>query len=140
DNQARPSAQLEKHILTVIRAALPDDAAKLCALWNLHITQRLTTFNFAPKEPQDLTQLLVQLEADAHGMWLAEDQTGLLGFAFYHQFRGGIGYAHSMEHTIYLADGAAGRGLGRRLLGTIENHARHGGAHVMMAGVSAANP
>jgi len=72
-------------------------------------------------------------------MWLAKQGAELLGFAYYSQFRAGVGYAHSMEHTIYVADAAAGRGLGQQFLAQVETHAHATGAHVMIAGVLAAN-
>ena len=43
------------------------------------------------------------------------------------------------EHSILLAPGAQGSGLGRALLTAVEDHARAGGAHCLFAGVSAEN-
>jgi phosphinothricin acetyltransferase len=63
-----------------------------------------------------------------------------VGFASYAQFRGGVGYRHTMEHTIILGPAARGRGLGRALMTAIEDHARAGGTHSLFAGVSAGNP
>ena len=122
-----------------IRPALPSDASAICALWNLHITTRLTTFNSAPKTDPQVAAQIAQLKNDGFGFWVAVDESAVLGFAYYGQFRGGIGYAHTMEHTIYVADGATGRGYGQQLLNTVETDARNKGAHVMMAGVSAEN-
>ena len=65
--------------------------------------------------------------------------TAVLGFVTYGQFRGGNGYLHAMEHTIILAPEARGRGVGRGLMGALEDHARAGGAHLMVGGISAEN-
>ncbi len=45
-----------------------------------------------------------------------------------------------MEYTLVLAPSAHGRGIGRGLLTALEDHARQGGVHSMIAGVSAENP
>lgn len=70
---------------------------------------------------------------------MAEDAGRVVGFAGYGQFRGGVGYARTMEHTIYLEDGVQGRGAGRALMQAVETHARAGGAHSMWAAVTASN-
>jgi phosphinothricin acetyltransferase len=74
-----------------------------------------------------------------HATFVA-DEKGLLGFATYAQFRGGIGYATCMEHTVLLSPEARGRGLGSALVAAVCDHARAAGAHQMIAGVSAENP
>ena len=56
------------------------------------------------------------------------------------QFRGGAGYARTMEHTVLLDPDARGRGAGRALLDAIEDHARAAGAGSIFAGVSSGNP
>lgn len=123
----------------LIRAAGPSDAAAIAALWNPVIRDTPATFNSIEKSAADIAAMIqAKTEAD-HAFLLAEDGGEVLGFAAYGQFRGGIGYARTMEHTIILAPRARGRGLGRALMAAIEAHARRHGTHSMFAGVSAAN-
>jgi len=124
----------------ILRAATASDAPAICAIWNPVIRDTEATFNALQKTPADITAMIDAKTAAGHALILAEDAGTLLGFATYGQFRGGIGYARTMEHTVILAPQAHGRGIGRALMAAIEDHARTRGAHSMFAGVSSGNP
>lgn len=123
----------------MIRAATTADAAALAGLWNPWITGTAITFNPDARTPADIAAMIEGRQAAGQGFWLAEAE-GLLGFVTYAQFRSGRGYATAMEHTIILSPQARGRGIGRALMAVMEDHARAGGAHQMIAGVSGENP
>lgn len=124
----------------IIRDATTADAPALCAIWNPVIRDTAITFNAQEKSTADLAAMITTRQRDGHAFLLAEDTGRILGFVTYAQFRGGIGYARSMEHTILLAPEAQGCGLGPTLLTAAESHARTAGALSMFAGVSAENP
>lgn len=124
----------------MIRAATSADATGIAAIWNPVIRDTAITFNSAEKTVADIAGLILSRTSDGHAFLVAEDGGRIAGFATYAQFRGGIGYARTMEHTILLAPTAQGRGLGRALLTAIEDHARAAGALSLFAGVSAENP
>lgn len=124
----------------MIRAALPQDAKPLADLWNPWIRDTAITFNSIEKTADDVAMMIAARQSADHGFVVAEDDGRLLGFATYSQFRGGIGYAKSMEHTVILSPQARGNGAGRALMLAIEHHAAQAGAHVMIAGVTAENP
>jgi phosphinothricin acetyltransferase len=123
-----------------IRAVRADDAEAICEIWNPVISDSEVTFNSVRKSPADIGQMVADKAAAGHGFLLAEQDGTPLGFATYGQFRAGIGYARTMEHTVVLAPHAQGRGVGRALMAAIEDHARAGGAHTIFAGVSSGNP
>lgn len=120
----------------IIRQARPEDGEAIAALWNPVIRDTAITFNSVEKT----VETLIAEIATRHAFLLAEDDTALLGFATYGQFRGGVGYARTAEHTIALAPDTRGRGIGRILIGALEDHARNAGFHSMIAGVSGENP
>jgi phosphinothricin acetyltransferase len=124
----------------VIRRATPSDATAIAAIWNPYIRDTAVTFNSAEKSAADVATLIRDRDAAGFATFVAETGAGPAGFASYSQFRGGVGYARSMEHTILLSPAARGGGLGRALLQAVEDHARAGGAHGLFAGVSAENP
>jgi L-amino acid N-acyltransferase YncA len=124
----------------VIRPARPSDAAAIAAVWNPVIRDTEITFNAAEKTAEDIAGMIADKAATGHGMFVADQAGRVAGFALYGQFRGGVGYARTMEHTVILAPEARGQGLGPALMQAVEDHARAGGAHMIFAGVSSGNP
>lgn len=123
-----------------IRDAQAGDAAAIAAIWNPVIRDSFVTFNAAEKTGGEIATLIDDTRGAGHGFLVCEANGGIAGFGLYTQFRKGVGYARTVEHTILLAPDAQGRGAGRALLAALEDHARAGGAHTIFAGVSAANP
>lgn len=119
----------------IVRAATSEDAATIAAIWNPQILDTVVTFNSVPKSDHEIAAMIVQRPC----FLVLETEGKLVGFASYDQFRGGIGYAHTMEHTIILAPEASGRGAGRALMRALMDHARAAEVHTLWAGVSAEN-
>ena len=120
----------------IIRNATLVDAHAIQELWNLAILDTLITFNSVPKTLLDVEKAI----DNAKCMLVAEEDGDVIGYASFNQFRAGIGYAQTAEHSIMLAPKARGRGAGRALMDRIEEEARAQGFHSMIAGVSGSNP
>lgn len=120
----------------MIRVATSEDTAVIQSLWNLAIRETLITFNSVEKSLSEVAQAVTAYDA----FFVADEGGQVLGFAGYGDFRAGIGYAHTKEHTIMLAPEARGKGLGRALMQVVEDHARAQKVHSMIAGVSGSNP
>ncbi len=118
----------------MIERAEANDARAVTELWNEVIRETTITFTTTPKTEAAIAELI-----ESQPVFVARDRGICLGFATYGQFRGGDGYAHTMEHAIYLSGAARGRGLGRALLTAVENSARGDGAHSLIAGISGEN-
>lgn len=122
-----------------IRPATPEDLPEILSFWNPLIRETTVTFSSEEKTLEGLGQMIAKRRAAGREFLIAEEDDRILGLVTYDQFRGGNGYLHAMEHTIILAEQARGRGVGRQLMAAVEGHARAGGAHTMVAGVSAEN-
>jgi phosphinothricin acetyltransferase len=118
----------------VIRSARPEDAAAIAAIWNHVIRHTTQTFTTAEK---DVGALATQIGAQP--CLVAEEGGAVLGFVTWSQFRNGPGYAFTAEHSVHVADGARGHGLGRALMVAAEDAARAAGLHSMIAGVAGEN-
>lgn len=124
----------------MIRDARAEDAAAVAAIWNPVIRDTAFTFNAVEKTVAEVAQMIAARQGEGHAFLVAEEEGRVAGFASYAQFRGGVGYARTMEHTVILAPGAWGQGTGRALMATLEARARAAGVHAMIGGVSAENP
>ena len=124
----------------ICRPATAVDAAAIGSIWNPMIRDTAVTFNRVEKSVDDIAALIAERQAAGKVFLVAEAAGGIAGFASYQPFRSGSGYARTMEHTLIVAPGAQGRGVGRALIAAIEAHAGDAGVHSMFAGVSGENP
>lgn len=125
--------------MTELRDARPDDAPAIAAIWNPIIRDTVMTFWPDARSEAEIIAYITQRQQAGHAMLVAEDAGRITGFGSYTQFRAGAGYAHSMEHTLYVADWARARGTGRRLLHALENHATARGVRLMVGGITGSN-
>lgn len=116
----------------MIRPATKTDAAWICDIWNDVIRNTHITFTTTEKTLAEVETLIEKAPV------LVLPDRG--GFATYGPFRGGPGYSATVEHTIQLAPHAQGQGLGTALLKALMAQASRDGHHVMVAGISGANP
>jgi L-amino acid N-acyltransferase len=123
----------------MIRDARPADAAAIAAVWNPIIRDTDITFNPVEKTEDEIAALIAERQAAGHAFLVAATEGAVLGFAAYGQFRAGRGYARTMEHSVNLAPGARGHGLGRALMQALADHAAGRGMHMLIGAVTATN-
>ena len=122
----------------MIRPATLADVPAITAIINHVIRTTTITFNSIEKTEAEVLAMMQDRRALGHEMFVA-DLGQVVGYATYAQFRAGIGYARSMEHSVALTDAGQGRGLGRALMLAVEDHARAAGAHIMVGAITADN-
>ena len=122
----------------LIRDATAADAPGIAAIWNPIIRDTTVTYYPHERPAEEIATMIAQRQAQGWAFLVAETPE-ILGFASFFQFRGGPGYARSMELTINLAPEARGQGLGARLMRALEARATAHGARLMVGGIDAAN-
>ncbi|CUJ85940.1 N-acyltransferase YncA [Ruegeria denitrificans] len=120
-----------------IRQARAADAAAIADIVNAIIKDTLVTFTTDERSNESIAK---DIEARGRGYLVAEQEKQVLGFATISPFRSGPGYAQCRELTIHLTPDAQGQGAGRALIAALESDARKDGVHVLVAGISSANP
>ena len=120
-----------------IRPARPRDAEAICEMINHTIRETLITFTTDLKTSAEVS---AEITARGPAYLVAEEGAELMGFASFGPFRKGPGYAHTAEHSIQLRPEARGNGMGRALMMRLQDVAEAQGIHVLIAGISSANP
>ncbi len=125
----------------ILRAALATDAPRIRDLWNNVIENTHFTFNFTPYTTDNIEEMIAQRAREGAPFLVAQTpKSQFLGFATYGRFRAGSGYRHTAEHTVMLSPDAQRAGVGRALMAALEDHAKTHEIHVLVAGISGANP
>ncbi|SEK59630.1 GNAT family N-acetyltransferase [Pacificibacter marinus] len=118
-----------------LRTATPADAAAIKAIMKPVIDGSTASFSSIERSVEQWADLITARLNEGRAFYVAEVDGVVVGYATYEQFRSNNnGYRYTMEHSVYLSDAAQGRGFGRILLITIEEHAREAG-HKSMIGV-----
>ena len=122
----------------MIRPASTSDIPAITAITNHVIRDTTITFNSIEKTEADVLAMMTDRRALGFEMFVA-DVGCVVGYATYAQFRAGIGYARAMEHSLALSEAGQGKGLGRALMLAVEDHAKRGGAHIMVGAITGDN-
>lgn len=124
----------------IVRAGdLAKDGAAILAIVNDAILNTTAWYEYDPWDQARLTSWFDAKQAEGWPLLVAEDDGVTLGFASFGSFRARPAYAQTVEHSVYVAAAARGRGVGRRLLDAIVAEATRRGHHTMIGGVDAAN-
>jgi len=121
-----------------IRRAERRDLATIGAILNAEIADGTASWKSEPLDTAALGRWFD--DRMAAGTILVEDRGSVVGVAAAGPFRTGEGYARTIEHSVYVARDARGRGIGTALLSALIDWACDAGHHRMVGGVSADQP
>ena len=125
--------------MTTIRDASEGDLPRILEITNEAIANTTAIWSTAPATLDARRTWMRDRQARGFPVLVATEGEAVLGFASYGDFRAWDGYLHTVEHSIYVAPEAQGRGLGRALLDGLVERAAAQGKHVMVAGIEATN-
>ena len=106
-----------------IRAATPDDAGELLAIYTPYVTNTAISFECEAPELSEF-QKRIENTLKRYPYLLAERDGEILGYAYTGPFVGRAAYAWAAETTIYLKEGKKKMGIGRALYEALEKVSR----------------
>ncbi|RYY24994.1 MAG: N-acetyltransferase family protein [Sphingomonadales bacterium] len=112
--------------MIAIRAATPDDASAIAAIYAPHVLTGTVSFEIDPPDARAMRSRM----AASEGLypWIVAtngDETGgVIGYAYATKFRDRPAYKYVCETSIYLTDASSGSGVGRLLYKALVDTAR----------------
>ena len=122
-----------------IRDAVETDLPAILAIHNEVIATSTAIYSETPSTLAERVDWWRSRIASGFPVIVAEDDSGLVGYASFGEFRGRPGYRFTVEHSVYVRQDRRGSGAGVVLMTHLIDRARAAGKHVMIAGVDAEN-
>lgn len=122
-----------------IRDAVEGDLPGLLAIYNDVIATSTAVYAYALVDLEDRTQWWRARVAQAYPVLVAVDDSGVIGFSTFGDFRSWPGYRFTVEHSVHVRSDRRGLGIGKELVEALFPRAEALGKHIMIAGVDGAN-
>jgi phosphinothricin acetyltransferase len=121
-----------------MRPAIESDATALCAIYNPYVQNTVITFEYAEVSEDEMTKRIK--EYTVHHPWLVAEADGkVVAYAYASRWRARAAYDQSVESTIYVDKGYAGRGIGKPLYLELLRLLKARGVHVVVGGIALPN-
>jgi L-amino acid N-acyltransferase YncA len=116
-----------------IRRATVTDIPEIQAIYAHHVLHGTGTFEEAPPSVEEM-EARFRAAAGRGWVWLAAtDESGLLGYAYFTQYRDRSAYRYCAEDSIYVREDVRGQGVGKALVAELLQVAEAAGFRQMIA-------
>ncbi|KAI9006809.1 putative phosphinothricin N-acetyltransferase [Hyaloraphidium curvatum] len=116
-----------------IRDAAAGDIPAITAIYASHVLHGTGTFEEIPPSESDMLTRMEGVQSQGWPWLVAEDASGVLGYAYFAQFRPRSAYRHTAENAIYVRADAQRRGVGGALLRALLERAEKAGFRQILA-------
>jgi L-amino acid N-acyltransferase YncA len=122
-----------------IRTATPRDAKVLATIYNHYVRETIVTFEEEPVSAETFSRRIEDVLASSFPWLVAIEEESPVGYAYATPWKPRRGYRFSVEVTVYVAHGCAGRGIGSALYGDLFSMLEAGGVHAAIGGIALPN-
>jgi L-amino acid N-acyltransferase YncA len=123
----------------VIRKSVLTDLPGILEIYNDAILNTTALYRYEPMTLQMVEQWFDDKTAKGLPIFIADVGGRVAGFASYGSFRPWPAYKYTVEHSIYVHKDCRGKGLAKKLLGTLIDHAAADNLHTIVAGIDSEN-
>ena len=123
-----------------IRPATLADTPDIQAIYAHHVLHGTGTFEEVPPSVEEMQDRFQKVTAHGWAWLVSTDATGVLGYAYYTQFRDRSAYRYTVENAIYVRDDVRGQGVGKALVQRLIDIATAAGFRQMIAVIGGAEP
>ena len=125
--------------MPLIRPATEADVPAILAIYNDAVAHTTAIWNETLVDLENRRAWVRERQGRGFPVLVADEGKGALGYGTFGEFRPHDGYRVTVEHSIYVAEAARGRGLGKALLAALIAEARRLDKRAMIGGIDAAN-
>ena len=103
----------------LIRDSLDADLPALQRIYAHHVLHGLASFEEQPPTLDEMARRRRELLRDGYPYLVGEADGQVIGYSYAGRYRPRPAYRHTVESTVYVADGQTRRGFGQALLGAL---------------------
>lgn len=121
-----------------VRDAAPDDAAACAAIYAHYVLDTTVSFEEQAPDHEEMARRIATAQ-ERHAWLVAEDDAGVLGYAYAGTFRTRAAYRHTCEVSVYVDADRRGGGVGRALYAALLDRMRDLGMRLAVGGATMPN-
>jgi len=122
-----------------MRAAERADVPGILEIYNDAVLRTTASYDYEPSTLEARLDWFATKARHGFPVFVAEDESGVVGWSSFGPFRPWPGYRHTIEHSVYVAAPRRGQGIGAMLIPPLIARAREMGMRAMVAGIDATN-
>jgi phosphinothricin acetyltransferase len=115
------------------------DASQLADIYNHYVLTSHATFELDPVSECEMSRRIRDVVDGGYPFLAADENEKIIGYAYAHAFRPRPAYQKTVEISVYVKDGHAGRGVAARLYEELIRDVLYSGYHSIIAGIALPN-
>lgn len=116
-----------------IRSAEPADLPEIQSIYAHHVLRGTGSFEEVPPSVETMEERRRAGLANGATWLVAEDESGVVGYAYYGRFHVRPAYRFTVEDSVYVREDVRGQGVGKALIGGLVEAATGAGMRQMIA-------